>query len=440
VANPKPAYKFDHPELVKLLALCVKSRAFARSEAKFIDLERVESKVDRYIISQAIAAGAEGEISTAVVETRCAVQPITSATPKLELVRARLHELEAVQISKALVPPIMSVIRRGATDSALRSVIADPTMSPEQAAAAFNKAAAVGVESSSDIVTTGFTDSRAWVKDLIDRCSTETLIKTGCLEIDEILHGGFERHTLWACAAGPGEGKSFFLSSLTAEYLHRGQNVIVFSLELESANWCLRVMENLAGESRIKPQSLEDMVVSYLDRNAFVGTLQVVKLQSNLATVDDMRRHIQNLYDDGHPRFDLCCIDYLDLVAPPKIAKGREMKAHEEAKFTYEEARRLCLPEEHDLVTNVWTATQIRDRDTKRNKTGDVKKQDVSDSSWKMRTVDGGISILCSEQDRGDKQRRYGILKRRNADDSIAESPPVPHQLSYGRLWAVQGR
>jgi len=139
---------------------------------------------------------------------------------------------------------------------------------------------------------------------------------TGFKDLDEALFGGTMLGGVNFVAANSGGGKSFFLANIAMNWIERGKNVVYITLELSESFVCKRfdqmVSDMTAQDVMRKMEEVDQKVKSYRKRT---GKL-IVKYFSPQSRVQEIEAYLKELELKTGEKFDLVCLDYLDLLMP----------------------------------------------------------------------------------------------------------------------------
>lgn len=151
------------------------------------------------------------------------------------------------------------------------------------------------------------------------RTGTAGGVATGFKNIDELLCG-IDKHTLTVLAARPGVGKTALALSMAINIAERGEEVLLFSMEMSCAQIAERAIYSLG---RLEKRALIGKYISEADMmqrvNYAVSSPVIDRIH-----IDDNSRHTALSLSSRIKRFlskrkvSVIIIDYLQLITPPK--------------------------------------------------------------------------------------------------------------------------
>lgn len=146
--------------------------------------------------------------------------------------------------------------------------------------------------------------------------STSELQPTGFKDLDDALFGGTMEGGINFVAANSGGGKSFFLANIAMNWIERGKNVVYITLELSESFVCKRfdqmVSDMTAQDVMRRMEDVDQKVREYRDRT---GKLMVKYLPPQ-SKIQDIEAYLKELELKTGTKFDMVCVDYLDLLMP----------------------------------------------------------------------------------------------------------------------------
>lgn len=146
------------------------------------------------------------------------------------------------------------------------------------------------------------------------RGEEQGLIKTGFVDLDQLLDGGLRPENLMYIGGRPGMGKTAFLLDIARNVARQGKNVVVFSLEMSNEEVTQRIIVkdgvpmqamrrgNLTAEQwKIFGKSIEEIQKF----NIFMNDLPML-------TPTQLRAQTHSLYNQSN--IDLLIVDYIQLM------------------------------------------------------------------------------------------------------------------------------
>ena len=252
------------------------------------------------------------------------------------------------------------------------------------------------------------------------REQTSGRITTGFDRIDAMLHGGIRRRELAVVLAATGVGKSNFLAWIARSAFKLDDVVLVYTLEMPSDDWYLRVLASL---TRIPHTDLVDNPARSAKAARRITSLYQIKrgnvilreLPEGKRTVGHIRQEFDKLALAGR-KPDMVIVDYADLLLPTRKYE-KSYEAHGEVYTALKNFAR-----ERDVV--VWTASQAnrealgRKRLSIKHFADSLKKAMVADYIFALCQTDEEKKGEKDGQKTGDGQERMriGILKARRSE------------------------
>lgn len=227
---------------------------------------------------------------------------------------------------------------------------------------------------------------------------------------------GFNRKTLNCFMAGTGLGKTLLLTSLTADYIQKGFDVLYLTLEISEERIALRADANLLDipindfgryENGKPVLEINDLVEKFknLKNNNSLGELRIKEYPT--ATINSL--HIKALLKELKLKEafapDVIIIDYINLMNSSRLSQ-KTSNSYTVVKAVAEELRGIAVEENVVMVT----ATQT-------NRDGisgeEVAMDKVSESAGLPHTCDFFCGIFQNEQQREQNILILKILKNR---------------------------
>jgi replicative DNA helicase len=242
--------------------------------------------------------------------------------------------------------------------------------------------------------------------------------------IDNSLGGGLSAKELYAIAAPPGVGKSYFLVISGAHmFMEEKKNVLHYTLELSEEKTSLRYDMAILNETDANILGDIDTAKSRLEHIQSVkatrdNRLIIKEFPYKSASVNTFRTHIHKLKEQLNFIPDVLIVDYGDIMKSVKNLQSR----YEEQGAIFQELRGLA----QELGIPVLTATQTN--------RGSVEKDlntmaDLGDSFDKARTMDGLWVITQRPDEKEDGLMRVYSGKIRNG----ASGKIYSYQIDYPR-------
>lgn len=207
------------------------------------------------------------------------------------------------------------------------------------------KALQVGlpVEESTDI----FDD----IDSALDGTNRETL-PTGITGVDNMLKGGIGRGELGIVLAPTGVGKTSMLTKFSNSAYNHDFHVLQIFFEDNQVNIKRKHFTIWSGIEPDEQSHRREEVKQIIDgvKKRSKGSLSLLKLPSDSATISDIKARIRKHISDGK-KIDLLVIDYVDCIIPEKTNYNEEWKGEGSVMRSLE-----SMTNEFNIA--IWTATQ----------------------------------------------------------------------------------
>lgn len=263
------------------------------------------------------------------------------------------------------------------------------------------------------------TDLERVIKSISDR----DCLSTGIPELDSALGGGASKKSLNVVMSGTGGGKSMALCHFACAAMRAGKNVLIATLEVETAKWMLRMAANLSGipSEEISDHSRLDEAMSLI-RSMVLGECAIKYFTPRVTMVQEIVSWVKRHEKRAKWIADLYIIDYADLLGFPNIFKGYyegmgEVYAKLRDEFSFKRDAWL------------WTASQSRRKRNDQDKQGI---EDGADSQNKVRISDVWVVVELS-----DDQETVDFRIAKNRDRGRQEVCELPTELWCARLTPV---
>lgn len=289
-------------------------------------------------------------------------------------------------VEAEIVPVIQGKMRIEAALAATSAISKNEGM--ERTSEIIEKAQALG--KSTENIGTSF---GAEAFESIRRAKMATRIPTGIQELDEKLDGGLINKGLGVAVAGPGGGKSIFLSHLCAYLMSQGHFVAYATLEIPESLVHARIIANLTGVpiKGVMNGSLEIAQRKLFDM-ALEGDVQVADFPAKATTVRDLKQWVHKIQDKKRRKLTCLFVDYGDkLVA--KVSNDTNNEYRDMG--TVFEGMRVKLAVEEEM--GVWTASQSRAREERKAGTKKIDIEHIADSMHKVRIADLLVTLNYNE-------------------------------------------
>ncbi len=262
-----------------------------------------------------------------------------------------------------------------------------------------------------------------YLKDIEERYRSDgrAPISTPWVEINKLTAGGLGGGDFGLVFGNPGGGKSWCLTSLGAEAVKNGYNVIHYTLELGADYVGKRYDAYFSNISVTEIENNKAAVESAI--SALEGKLIIKEYAPKRASVSTIESHIKKCMDFGF-KPDLIIIDYVDLLSS-KNRMNRERKDEIDDIYigTKGLAKAYKLP--------IWSVSQVNRAGAK----DDVIEGDKSSGSYdKIMIADIAISLSRKKEDKVAGTGRIHIMKNRYGKDGLTYNVELNTEKGYMKI------
>ena len=234
--------------------------------------------------------------------------------------------------------------------------------------------------------------------------------------LDQALGGGVSQPSLNVVSASSGQGKSIFLANIAFNYVLDGKNVIFYSLELEVPMVAKRFAAIMTDTDIGLVSSHIASVASQLKLSASSqGELWVKKFPMN-TTMAEIESHYRDLCLETGKKFDVVCIDYIDVMAPVDTSIKRG-ELHIKDKDIAEDMNNFF----HNNNIIGWTASQQTKTAVEER---ELKSSNVSGGRSKIDTADNLIMLRRNEEER-EQERLWAIIRKARSSGGVDSKIPL---------------
>lgn len=233
-------------------------------------------------------------------------------------------------------------------------------------------------------------------------------VPTGLDEIDskDILQGGLGLGELGVIVAPTGVGKSHLLTSMGANAMKAGVNVLHYTFELSETQVGVRYDSHLCDiDSNLVVDNKELIMSKYKDQK--LGRLIIKEYPTNTASIYTLRSHIERLMLKGFIP-GLIIIDYADIM---RSTRQYDSLRHE-LKLVYEELRGLATEKQFPI----WTASQSN-KEGSENDVVDL--SNMSEAYGKAMVADVVLTISRRSHEKAAGAGRIYVAKNRAGRDGL---------------------
>ena len=273
-----------------------------------------------------------------------------------------------------------------------------------------------------NLVTDSGFDLYRDIDDLIhDLNNTQATIPTGWKWLDENIGGGFLENgrAIYVFAGETNIGKSIVLGNLAANFVDRGKNVLLVSLEMPELLYAKRICSNVTKipqkELGQNCQTLRQLIKE--QGQAGKGRLLIKEFPPSTITCNQLKVFIKRIIDSGI-KIDLIVLDYINLMH-----STIGVNSYERVKHITEQLRALTYVFNCPLAS----ATQLGRSGVGVNNPGI---EMISESMGLSVTSDVMVSIFQSEEDREMGIIRFGMMKNRFGPRGMQQ----PMRIDYKTL------
>jgi len=239
-------------------------------------------------------------------------------------------------------------------------------------------------------------------------------IPTGMPQLDALLHGGWGRKELYACAAPPGIGKSIFLANWATASVKQNFNTIVYTLEISEERLSMRHDAIL---TKIPVEELSYDVDKIKEKYRMLAkttkaNMWIKEFPTKGASINNMKSHLEQmqLYEDFKP--DIIFVDYAGLMRP----SYRVGDNYEDLRAIFEDLRGWAV--ELDLPIVTAAQTNRKSLDEKGGTKEFITMAQVADSLGITQTLDCFMTITQSRQEKEQGLINLYIDKHRHGESS----------------------
>ncbi len=177
-------------------------------------------------------------------------------------------------------------------------------------------------------------------------------IRTGVVEIDNVLKGGLGRGELGVVLAPTGTGKTTLLTKFANTAYNDGFNVLQIFFEDNEGQIKRKHYTIWSGIAPDEQPEFKDQVLSSVreQQERSTGSLKLMKLPSDNVTISVIKSKVRKMIAEGF-KPDLILIDYVDCISPERSVSGEEWKGEGSIMRSLE-----SMTSEFDIA--IWTATQ----------------------------------------------------------------------------------
>ena len=246
-------------------------------------------------------------------------------------------------------------------------------------------------------------------------------VPTGYPVLDgDVLDGGLAGGEIGVFMGATGAGKSWVLSTLGANAMEAGYNIVHYTLELSENQTGFRYDSIFTGYSPTEVQDHKEEVLSELEHVS--GNASIQYWPTKGASTQTIRAHLERM-ETVKWKPDMILIDYADLLRP--LGAQRSDSNYEKMGNIYEDLRQLS----GQVGVPIWTVSQTQ-RQAVREKV--VKGDRIADSWKKAMTADFICSLSRTDTDKLAETARFHVIKSRFGPDG--KTYPAIMSTSTGEI------
>ena len=232
-------------------------------------------------------------------------------------------------------------------------------------------------------------------------------VSTGWETLDRKLFGGFNSGELNIFAGGSGAGKSLFLANMGVNWVLKGLNVVLITLELSEQLVAMRLdsmLTEVPTREIFKDLDGIEMKVRLVGRKA--GAFQI-KYMSSGKNTNDIRSFVKEYEIKTGLKIDVLLVDFLDLLMPLS-KKVSPSDLYVKDKFVSEELRNLAM----ELGIIFVTASQLNRQSVEEI---EFDHSHIAGGLSKIQTADNVIGIFTSRAMRERGRYQIQLMKTRSS-------------------------
>ena len=232
------------------------------------------------------------------------------------------------------------------------------------------------------------------------------VIPTPWPQINSITQGGYGKGDLVIFFGGPGSGKSWAAISMALEAAKLGGNVVYYTLELGEGYVGQRFDANMT-QIPVDQLPMHRIKIEEATKG-LAGKLIIKEYPPKRASLDDIERHLDQMWTQHNFKPDVIFIDYLDLLRNRRARNERK----DDLDDIYTDAKGLAK----ELGIPIVSPSQV-------NRSGAADKVVEGDKAAgsydKIMIGDIIISTSRLRKDKVDNTSRWHIIKNRYGSDGI---------------------
>ena len=163
------------------------------------------------------------------------------------------------------------------------------------------------------------------IDECVDYYQDDTMgILPNIRSFNNMMGRGFLPKTLHTFLAPPGIGKSATMSAFAVEFLKQGRDVVVFTLEMEEAEWMKRIYANLIDVpiATLETSDPEEIKRRFKEKTAGMGTLIVKEYPSYAVNALQIQNFLEKYGEKTGIKQPVCFVDYLGLMGSSRMPVG----------------------------------------------------------------------------------------------------------------------
>lgn len=399
---------FKSPEFVSKIYPFIKSEYFSESTDKII-FNQLQTYIDKYHTApttEAIVIQIDSDKSINEVQQQDSYELLEEITTDTENSDFQwvCDETEKWAKGRALYNAISASIGIAEGTDKKFSADAIPTLLQEALAVAFN----------TDVGHDYFEDSEQRFQKY--HTKEDKIPFSGHNSIlNYITNGGLPRGSITAFLAASGAGKSQILTSLAADYIRDGYDVLYITAEMSEHKICERIDAKLLDIDIHKIFSLNRKDFnSRMDgiKDKTQGRLIVKAYPTSSAHCGHFRQLLTELKHKKNFKPAVIVVDYMGIIASEKVKLGSSINSYTVLKSISEELR--ALAQEHNVV--MITATQVN-RSGQNN--SDISAENIADSMGLLFVLDLLLAVVVDDSMEENSEMLFIQLKNRYSSTTL---------------------
>lgn len=161
----------------------------------------------------------------------------------------------------------------------------------------------------------------------IDYYQDQTQGLVPCIpSFDNMVGRGFREKTLHTFLAPPGIGKSATMAAFAAQFLKQGRDVVIFTLEMDEAEWMKRIYANVLDIDIYLLESMDPIVIrqKWESIKGDMGSLIVKEYPSYMLNAMHAQNFLEKYAQKTGVKDPIVFVDYLGLMSSSRMPVGTD--------------------------------------------------------------------------------------------------------------------